>query len=134
MIFRSQINFFLSLWYSFLFGARYSNLRQEYLIPSDAKQLRSLKLGHLISASPFSSTLTLQMNTSNELVVASQRSHQLSSAEAMETSQQFCSNETAREGLYLWSEDPHLSHVTSRPHSPPPGTVDNVVVKGGNPS
>ena len=128
MIFRSQINFFLSLWYSFLFGARYSNLQQEYLIPSDAKQLRSLKLGHLISASPFSSTLTLQMNTSNELVVASQRSHQLSSAEAMETSQ------TAREGLNLWSEDPHLSHVTSRPHSPPPGTVDNVVVKGGNPS
>ena len=73
------------------------------------------------------------MNTSNELVVASQRSHQLSSAEAMETSQQFCSNETAREGLNLWSEDPHLSHVTSRPHSPPPGTVDNVVVKGGKP-
>lgn len=131
MIFRSQINFFLSLWYSFLLGARYSNLRQEYLIPSDAKQLRSLKLGHLISASPFSSTLTLQMNTSNELVVASQR---LSSAEAMETSQQFCSNETAREGLNLWSEDSYLSHVTSRPHSPPPGIVDNVVVKGGNPS
>ena len=82
----------------------------------------------------FSSALTPQLNTSNDLIVASQRSHHLCSAEAMETSQQFCSNETSTEGLNLWSADPHLSRGCSLLDSPPPGTVNNVVVKGGNPS
>ena len=49
----------------------------------------------------------------------------------METSQQSCSNETATEGLKLRSADPLLCHGSSLPDSPPPGTVNNVVVKGG---
>ena len=55
----------------------------------------------------------------------------------METSQQFCSNETATEGPKLRSADPLLCHGSSLPDSPPPGTVNNVVVRrgggGGNP-
>ena len=49
----------------------------------------------------------------------------------METSRQSCSNETATEGLKLRSADPLLCHGSSLPDSPPPGTVNNVVVKGG---
>ena len=49
----------------------------------------------------------------------------------METSQQSCSNETATEGLKLRSADPLLCHGSSLPDSPPPGTVNNVVVRGG---
>ena len=53
----------------------------------------------------------------------------------METSQQFFSNETATEGLKLRSADPLLYRGSSLPDSPPPGTVNNVVVRGGgNPS
>lgn len=51
----------------------------------------------------------------------------------METSQQSCSNETATEGLKLRSADPLLCHGSSLPDSPPPGTVNNVVVRGGGP-
>ena len=49
----------------------------------------------------------------------------------METSQQFCSNETATEGPKLRSADPLLCHGSSLPDSPPPGTVNNVVVRRG---
>lgn len=49
----------------------------------------------------------------------------------METSQQSCSNETATEGLKLRSADPLLCHGSSLPDSPPPGKVNNVVVRGG---
>lgn len=72
----------------------------------------------------FSSTHTPQMDTSNDLAVASQRSHELCLVEAMETSQQLCSNETAAEDLNLWPADPHPSHGASRPDSPRPGTVN----------
>ena len=88
--------------------------------------------GTSLGLKEFSSTLTPQVNTSNDFAIASWRSYQLGSAEAMETSQHFCSHQTATEGL--WSAGRHLSHGASRPDSTPPGTVDNVIVKVGNPS
>lgn len=106
--------------------------------PGERKTIPSSMLhqnyGTLFGLQTFSSTPTLQINTSNDLAVASQRSHQLCSAKAIETFQQLCSNETATEGLNLCSANLHLSCGSSLSHSSPPSTFDNVVVKGGNPS